>query len=568
MKHSGKTGSGTDRRSGQRADLHSRPLPSSFRYRYAVTSAWIPAGMAAVAFCASARSSLAQDAIAPGPTSAALSDAVAGSTKLSTTGSAAIQTAQIGNFGAVPPNAGQPEASPGNSVAPLGNTSNPNQNTTGNSSNEFGGPPTPISNVPRVGLFPALGASLLDDGLDLHGLAFDRTQTNTSAGVKTHQFNNLVAVAPTLDADLGKLAGITGGNLHVSLTFNMLRANEPNFVTTVGSELVGNLQGTPALSGHWFYLSELTYEQRLLHQKLSIEFGQTSVFRYFFLPNSLDPITYYSTSETVDGDFPTTPFPTWGSRATYRISPRWYAQVGAFDDNYLNSTTYPLAFGGRNAAGAQILGEAGYRTEFTTARYPANLEMGVEYDTRHGYFNSKGSPAPDSKLLSAANYPGGGIFYAQGLQTGGGGAPRRGAPPPNISLYGSIDVAYDKPQPIDMDALLGFNFTGLVPGRKSDAIGAQVRYQRLSAIEAAFETRAHDRFVGPGPSQKQDALAFELIYSFQVLPSVAIRPLAEYFINPDNIGNPTLGRSKSGAEFGLFTIVSLGRLFGTSTKPF
>ena len=54
----------------------------------------------------------------------------------------------------------------------------------------------------------------------------------------------------------------------------------------------------------------------------------------------------------------------------------------------------------------------------------------------------------------------------------------------------------------------------------------------------------------------------------QLTPAIAFRPLAEYFINPDNIGDVRLGRSKSGAEFGLFTVVSLGRLLGTSNKPF
>ena len=482
--------------------------------------------------------------------------------------SAPVLDAQALPITAVPPNAGAPEASPSNSTNPLGVTPSPNQNTPGNSSGETGGPPTPISTVPRVGLFPELGRTLLDAGFDFHGLAFDRTQTNTSAGVRTHQFNNLLAIAPNLDVDLGKAAGIPGGNLHISITFNTLRANEPNFVTNVGSELVGNLQGTPALSGHFAYLSEFTYEQRLLNDRLSVEAGQTSVFRYFFLPNSLDPITYYSTTVVVDGDFPTLPFPTWGARAIYKLDPNWYVQGGAFEDNYLNSTNYPLAFGARTATGAQLLAEVGYRSEFTTAAYPANLEAGVEYNTRSGYANSKGSPAPVTARTSAANYPGGAVFYVQGLKTIWRGASNPGGPPPNISVYGSFNVSADKPQPIDLDTLIGFNFTGLIPGRPLDALGIQARYQRLSAIEAGFETRGHNFYAGPGPSQKRDGFAFEVIGSVQLTPAIAFRPLAEYFINPDNIGDVRLGRSKSGAEFGLFTVVSLGRLLGTSNKPF
>ena len=481
---------------------------------------------------------------------------------------AATVLSQAQPLTAVPANAGQPEASPSNSSNPLGVSPNPNQNTTGSSAQETGGPPTPISPVPSVGLFPGVGAELLNDGFDFHGLSFDRAQTNTSAGARTHEFDNLLAIAPALDVDLGKAGSIPGGNIHISVTFNTLRVNEPNFVIDGAGALVSNLQGTPALSGHFAYLSEFTYEQRLLNDRLSVEAGQTSVFRYFFLPNSLDPLTAYSTALVVDSDFPTVPFPTWGARATYKLDKFWYVQAGGFEDNYLNSTDYVLDYGSSHAAGAQILAEAGYRSEFSTASYPANLEVGMEWNTRTGYFNSKGSPAPASRLSTAADYPGGGVLYMQGLQTIWRGAARPGGPPPNINIYGSVDVSVDKPQPIDLDSIVGMNFTGLIPGRPADAFGIQAHYQRLSAVEAAFESAEHNRFDGKGPGQSRDGFAFEIISSTQITPAISFRPLVEYFVTPDNLGDPALGRAKSGFEFGLFTVVSLGRFFGTSSKPF
>lgn len=467
---------------------------------------------------------------------------------------------------AVPADAGRPEASPGDRSSPLGVSPQGDQNTTGSATLE--GPPTPISNVPRVGLFPGLGKILLDHGFDFHGVAFDRALTNQSAGTRTHEFDNILAIAPTLDVDLGKAAGITGGNIHVSMSFLTLRANQPNYVIDAGGALVGNQQGTPALSGHWAYLSELTYEQRLLNDRLSVEAGQTSVYRYFFLPNSLDPLTHYSTTVVLGGDFPTIPFPTWGGRATYKLDPFWYTQVGAFEDNFVRSTNYPFAFGTRSSSGAQILAEIGYRSEFSNAAYPANLEAGVLYNTRSGYSNVKGSPAPASRFFTAANYPGGGVFYMQGLQTIWRGAANPGAPPPNINVYGSFNVSVDKPQPIDLDAVAGMNFTGFIPGRPFDALGIQAHYQRLSAIEAGFETRAHNIFLGPGPSQSRDGYGFEVIGSIQATSSIAIRPLVEYFVTPDNLNDVRVGRAKSGFELGVFSVVSLGRLLGTSTKPF
>lgn len=192
----------------------------------------------------------------------------------------------------------------------------------------------------------------------------------------------------------------------------------------------------------------------------------------------------------------------------------------------------------------------------------------MEYDTRSGYSNADGSPALVNSHTSAADYPGGGVLFVQGLQTVWRGPAQRGGQPKNINIFGSLSASVDKPQPIDADALLGMNFTGLIPGRPLDAFGIQARWQRLSAIEAKFETLAHNFYAGRGPRQGRDGVAFELIDSIQVTPAISIRPLAEYFNHPDNLGDVRLGRAKSGFEVGLFTMASIGRLLGTSAKPF
>ena len=480
--------------------------------------------------------------------------------------SAPLAIAQNVPFTATPPDAGRPEASPGNSGSPLHLSPSSTETTPNNVTPQA--PSSPISNVPRVGLFPRLGAILLDHGIDLHGVAFDRFLTNPTAGIRTHEYENLFAGAPTVDVDLGKAIGLSGGNIHVSLAIFALRANQPNYITDAGGFLTG-FQATPSLPGKAVNLSELTYEQRALNDHLAVEFGKTSVFRYFFLPNSLDPLTYYSSTIVQDGDFPSVPFPTWGGRATYKLSPYWYTQFGAFEDNFRRATNFPEAFGTHLSSGAQFLDEVGYRSDFSNSAYPANLETGFEWNTRYGYSNIKGSPAPASRRLTGADYPGGGIIYMQGLQTLWRASSRGHVPPANLAVYGSFNVAVDKPQPVDLDAIVGLNFTGFIPGRAFDALGVQAHYQRLSEIEANFESAAHNRFAGPGPNQNRDALAFEVVGNIQATNSIAFRPLVEYFVNPDNLGNVSLKRRPSdGVEVGLFTVVSLGRLLGTSTKPY
>ena len=453
-------------------------------------------------------------------------------------------------------------------TSPEGESARPGNNTTGDQTLQEA--PTPTSPLPRVGLFQEFGRRLLDRGIDFHGIAFDHFLANPSAGVATGHTANLGAFRPAVDLDLGKLINLPGGNIHASMTFFGLRSDIPQIITQAGGILTG-FQTTPATQTN--LLSLLTYEQRFLNGRLSVEAGRTNIYNYFFLPNSLDPFTHYSTTVQVNGDFPSNPYPTWGGRATYRITPTWYVQGGAFEDNYRTATNYgSRVFATNQSSGAQILAEVGQRSEFNNDPYPSNLELGVEYNTRHGRTNLKGTGAPANALLQAANYPGGAVLFMQGQKVIWRGAPGDVGPPANIAVYGSLDVSAGKPQPIDMDAMIGVNFTGLIPGRPFDALGVQTKYQRLSQVEANGETRRQRLLIRGGrngPEQPRDGFSFELVGNVQLTPAIALRPIVEYFVNPDNYYPPAPpGRPRDGFEAGLFAVVSLGRLLGTSIKPF
>ena len=166
------------------------------------------------------------------------------------------------------------------------------------------------------------------------------------------------------------------------------------------------------------------------------------------------------------------------------------------------------------------------------------------------------------------------VFFAQGQKVVYRTQSRPDGPPANIALYGSVTASVDKPQPIDMDALAGVNVTGFIPSRPFDAFGVQVRYQRLSAIEQARETLVQRILARLPGTQSRNGYSVELVGNIQLTPAVTLRPLVEYFIHPDNYyGPPAAGagvyqRPQSGFEAGFFLVASLGRLLGTSSKPF
>ena len=451
-------------------------------------------------------------------------------------------------------------------TGPEGESVRPGDNTSGDQTLQD--TPGPTSPAPRIGLFPEFGARLLNQGIDFHGIAFDHFLANPSAGVNTGNTANLGAFRPAVDLDLGKMGLIPGGTVRLGLTFFGLRSDIPQIITQAGGVLTG-FQTTPATQTN--LLSLATYEQQFLGGRLSVEAGRTNVYNYFFLPNSLDPFTHYSSTVQVGGDFPSTPYPVWGGRATYKLTPTWYAQVGAFEDNYRTATNYgSRVFATNQSSGAEILAEIGQRSEFSNDRYPSNLELGLEYNTRTGRSNLKGTGAPAIPLLQRPNYPGGYVAYFQGLKTIYRGPARDVGPPQNIALYGSFDVAADSPQPIDFDAMVGANFTGFIPGRPFDALGIQAKYQQLSQAEANSETLRQTILVGRGPRQRRNEFAFELVGNIQVTPAIAFRPIVQYIVNPDNYYPPSArpARPTDGFEAGFFAVVSLGRLLGTSLKPF
>ena len=457
-------------------------------------------------------------------------------------------------------------AGPGNN---LGISPNPRNNTPGSETFQSGevGP----SALPGFGLFPSLGKTLLDQGIDFHGAFNDRFLANPSQGTLKGYGYNLASFRPNIDFDLQKLIGLPGAAIHFADTAYLFKSNTRPGPGNAGllfqtGTILNNGYAAPPTEGNTLTL--LTYEQKLFQNRLSIEVGRTSVHQYFFLPNSIDPFTYDSSVLNVDADFNSITYAQWGGRANYHFTPAWYLQAGAFQDDYRRAVNHDFRLGTTESSGAQILAEIGYRTEFATASYPANLEAGFEWNTSTGLNNIKGTGATALPGRTGANYPGGGVIFLQGLQTVWRGPDRAAAPPQNISLFGYVNPAVDKPQPLDLDALAGINLTGFVPGRPRDVAAFQVKYQRLSAVEAAFETASEARAGQRSGSQPRDAVQFELLDRIVVTPWLSVTGSAQYIANPDNYENPRQRRPHDGWAVGTFATVAFGPLLGTSQKPF
>lgn len=446
----------------------------------------------------------------------------------------------------------------------LGISPNPIDNTPGQEN--INPIPLPQSEPPRVGLFPSLGVYLLDHGIEVHGNANDRFFANPSAGSRTGYGYNNAGVRPFIDIDLQKLIGLPGGSIHAAVTFFALKSNVGHYLFQQGGELGAAPAGKVEESNT---LSILTYEQKALNDTLSVEVGRTNLHQYFLIPNSINPFTWDSTLILVDGDVNSITYSQWGGRVNYHLTPAWYVQAGAFQDDYRRAVRRDYSTGIGLSSGANILAELAYRTEFSTAQYPGNMEVGFEWNTRRGLSNIKGTGATALPGRTAADYSGGGVFFAQGAQVVWRGPAEVGSPPKNISIYGQFDASVDKPQPFDLDLMAGVNFTGFIPGRPSDVTAFQSRYQRLSAVEANFESRLQMlRGHTPNGTQSRDGVQLEIDHRIILTPWFAFTGFAQYLIHPDDYNSPTQHRGQDGVTVGAFATVSFGPLLGTSKKPF
>ena len=444
---------------------------------------------------------------------------------------------------------------------------NPDQNTPGQELRPSANVPTPPT--VSTGLFPGIGNQLLSDGIDIHGAVLDRALTNAGVGNTPGNTEQLAIFRPTVDVDLGRIAGLQGAILHGSFTYWFSKTNEPGVIAQTGGALDG-YQTTPILEAST--LTRLTYEQLLLKGRLDVEIGKSNVHQYFFIPNSLDPFTYDSTLLYVNANFNSIPYAQWMGKATYKLTPAWYLQGGIFDNDYELLVRNGWNFGDRDSTGVQMIGEVGYRTTFATEAYPANLEAGFVWNTSSGYGNVKGTGNLATPATTAADYPGGGVIVFQGAKVISRGPSRPGGrPPANLQLYSQLDVAVDKPQPFDLDASVGFNVTGLLAIRPDDILGFQTRYVRLGQDEANFETREHTllnrgRFAG---IQARDEIELEASYQIQVTRYATLSLYGEYFDNPDDYEVPFVNHLPSnGFAAGTLLRIPLGPALGTSAKPF
>ena len=384
-------------------------------------------------------------------------------------------------------------------------------------------------------------------GVDFEFVWFGAMANNVSGGTRVGtEWEGAMLMLMTLNSD--KLVGYHGGTFAVSSLYIHNTREFSRF--HIGDLNKVSLLDFPDSLRLW----ELYYEQKFLHDKVSIKAGQLAIDRDFILPefyNSLAGITFLNQTFF----YPTLAFNVWdvaglqpghhalastpyaGPGVRLRVDPsaHWVVQVGAYDglpDRSWSGTRVNL----NEAEGALLYGEIAYRmnqAEGDTG-LKGNIKVGVYYHTDDFADIDEAALAafgvvPAASVHQYSGNVGGYALIDQQLYR-----EIEKDDPASQGLVGFFRVAGAPPDrnltQFGIDG--GFVYKGLIPTRDWDTLGVAASYLDLSDDLG----RAYRLIGRPAPDYEA---VVELSYKAQLTAWWTLQPSLQYVFHPGGRTDPT-----------------------------
>ncbi|WP_234729436.1 carbohydrate porin [Acidocella facilis] len=397
-----------------------------------------------------------------------------------------------------------------------------------------------------------------------HGIVFNSSYTGEFADVlsggERQGSNYAYMIIGGADADLGKLAGIDGGSLHIEFKersgYSVAR-NEINNST--------GLQGIYG-GGQTYHLVILTYEQKLFRNTVDLTVG-----RYPLAADLIaDPIYYAFQSSSIYvspiwsafvSNEPSPQVTNWAGRAVIETTRDTHILLGIYDNNPVAALPahhgFDLSFGGSN--GAQGLVEFDYQTSFADDRYPRRFDIGALID-RTPYTYS--SYTVGSHSLGSVKGYGRSIIYFQAKQMvyRPDMTSHRG-----LTLFGVAAITPSNTQTSSLFMGAGAFYLGPFASRPNDTIGLLVddTHYRNSYLNTLYNYRVN--VLGGSEKPSADMIMGELNYNMVATSWLNVMPNFQYVVHPDGLGGlyPYPRRNISSAfVFGLEFNVNIANFVG------
>jgi porin len=349
---------------------------------------------------------------------------------------------------------------------------------------------------------------LADRGLVFSATTVTDLQGNVSGGERgafASADGSLVAV----DADLAKIAGLTGLLFHAE------------FVSNVGQNLstksLGNiLQVATAFAQPGYYLGQMYAQQKIFNDAFTLQAGRmTTANNFASLPVFNDyvsfadnPIPISLTNNTLY--FTSLPAVEWAVVGTVAPSESIALTAGVYNTNLPSG----LPFASRHGIDFSFNGSGG---PLEAGQFTYNLNRGRDDTGLPGtYYVGGFYSGVDYQALSGGGHTKGDYgFYLEAQQM----IYRYGGPGSDIGLTPWVAITYNPQQSINQLPLLvlaGAIYHGLIPGRGDDNAALALYYGKISASL---------------PSVSAEKV-LELDYTWWAAPWLAITPDVQYVLNP------------------------------------
>ena len=402
--------------------------------------------------------------------------------------------------------------------------------------------------------------------LEEYGIKFGLSETSEVLGNATGgRATGIVyegVTAASVDLDLGKAAGLSGGTIRVSALQIHGRGLSTNYVNNLN--VISSAEETRATR-----LYELWYQQAFLDGKVDIRIGQQSADLEFalstygglFVNAGFGWPTSFAVSLPAGG--PADPLAALGARLRVRPTESTTVLLAVF-----NGSPAPPGDGDpqiRNASGTSFrlndgvfaIGELQYALNGGDGAtgLPGTYKIGGWYNskafTNQFFVATIGSASPVAtpanpndnwSLYAVADQL---IWRTPGSADGG------------LGVFARIAGAPGGRNQINLFANAGATYKGL-PGRDNDTVGIGVAWTRISDTARASDAAAAASAPGFSPIRSSEVL-LELTYQAQIAGWLTVQPTFQYVFNPGGgIANPDRPDKRIGdaAVFGVRSTIN------------
>jgi len=410
--------------------------------------------------------------------------------------------------------------------------------------------PPALPNSPLIGtpLEPAvrIANDLLNEGILMRLRYVDAFAANPTGGLEQGADNSGVVILGS-DFDLNRLAGVPGGQLHVSIA------------QLYGHELATDQIGSRTKVQTYYYpykqfeLTEFTYEQAAFNNALDIVVGRANATGEFArstygcqFENVSD--CPFELTQLVAG-FPGFPYVNWGGRVRVAPTPDTYIKAGAYQTNPLrqHNTGFDWSIDNKSTGFVAPV-EAGWESD--ADGMPRHYKIGTWYNSADYTNPDLNTKDKNRALFGGAAMPvagGRSGIYALGDQVVW--RPEAGSNR-GLALFGSAGVPFDSAEVYQFEATAGFVWSGPFASRPRDQIGFQVAMLELGRDEFKYLNGLLGKVHSPTLLARSEAL-IEVNYGYQIMQGIVLQPVVQYLVNPDDI-------NKSAAKMAPLNALVLG----------